>query len=258
MDIEIIDFHTHPFDETVSNICSHKSYCNMTVESTETVLKSLGISKICGSVIGKRKETIEWSDIAELNNKALELAEFYKGFYIPGFHVHPYFVMESCEEIERMSKLGIRLIGELLPYHHNWDDYSCKGLYEILDVAKAYNMIVNFHSMNEDSMDKMVSDNKDVTFVAAHPGEYKEFMRHLERMKMSENYHLDISGTGVFRYGMLKHGVDDFGAERFLYGSDFPTCNPPMFIHAVVDDPFLTDEEKELICSKNAKRLLGI
>lgn len=259
MDKEIIDFHTHPFDSTVGNICSHKKYCNMSVESTESVFKSLGVSKICGSVLNAGgKDKTEWNDLAVINNKALELAEFYKGFYIPGFHVHPGYVRESCEEIERMAKLGVRLIGELVPYYHHWEDYSSKAFYEILDVAKSYNMIVNFHSMNNDDMDKMVQDNKDVTFVAAHPGEYRDFMRHLDRMKMSENYHLDISGTGVFRYGMLKHGVDDFGAERFLYGSDYPTCNPPMFIHAVTDDPFLKDSEKELICSGNAKRLLAI
>lgn len=258
MDIEIIDFHTHPFDSLEYNICSHASYSDMSVENTETYLKKIGISRICGSVIGKRKEKTEWADIRVLNDKALELAEIYKGFYIPGFHVHPDFVKESCEEIERMSKLGVRLIGELVPYHHHWNDYSHKGFYEILDTAKAYNMVVSYHSMNDDSMDKMIKDNKDVVFVAAHPGEYKEYMRQLERMKMSENFYLDISGTGVFRHGMLKHGIDDFGAERFIYGSDYPTCNPTIFVHAVISDPLIKDTDKELICAKNIKRILGI
>ena len=258
MNYEIIAFHPHPFDAPEYNICSHKDYSEMTVESSEKILRKLGITRICGSVIGKRKESTCWEDISHLNNKALELARRYNGFYIPGFHVHPDFVRESCEEIERMSKLGVSLIGELVPYYHHWDDYSCKGFYEILDVAKSFNMVVSFHSMNEDSMDKMVKDHKDVTFVAAHPGEYREYMRHLERMKFSENYHLDISGTGVFRYGMLRHGIDEFGAERFLYGSDYPTCNPSMFVHAVISDPLIKDSERELICSGNAKRILGL
>lgn len=258
MDIEIIDFHTHPFDQTEYNICSHKAYIDMTPGFTESYLREIGIRQICGSVIGKRKDNIQWADIQILNNKSLELASLYNGFYVPGFHVHPGFVKESCEEIERMSKLGVRLIGELVPYHHLWDDYSCRGFSEILDVARDYNMVVSFHSMNEDSMDKMVSEHKDITFVAAHPGEYREFMRHLERMKMSENYHLDISGTGVFRLGMLRHAIDEFGAERVLLGSDYPTCNPSMFVHAVLSDPLITDTERELICNANAKRILGL
>jgi len=258
MDIEVIDFHTHPFDETEYNICSHKGYIDMSFEFTEKYLREIGISHICGSVIGKRKEKTEWSDIAVLNNKILELASRYNGFLTPGFHVHPDFVKESCEEIERMSKLGVRLIGELVPYSHHWDDYSCRGFSEILDTARAYNMVVSFHSMNEDSMDKMVSEHKDVTFVAAHPGEYRELLRHLERMRICENYHLDISGTGVFRLGMLRHVIDDFGADRILFGSDYPTCNPGMFVGGVLFDSLITDSEKEKIFSLNAKRILGI
>ncbi len=258
MDFEIIDFHTHPFDTAEHNICAHKEYSDMSFENTERDLRKLGINRICGSVIGKRKEKTEWADIRILNDKALELAQRYNGFYIPGFHVHPDFVKESCEEIERMSKLGVNLIGELIPYGHHWGDYSCKGFYEILDVAKEYNMVVSFHSMNEDSMDEMVKTHRDITFVAAHPGEYREFMRHLERMKMSENYLLDISGTGVFRHGMLRHAIDAFGAERILLGSDYPTCNPSMFVHAVISDFLIRDNEKELICSGNAKRILSL
>lgn len=258
MDFEIIDFHTHPFASNEFNICSHAKYADMSAGNTERDLKKLGISRICGSVIGKRKETVSWEDIRELNDKAMELADFYNGFYIPGFHVHPKFVKESCEEIERMSKLGVRLIGELVPYQHNWEDYSHKGFYEILDTAKAYNMIVSFHSMNDDSMDKMVKDNKDITFVAAHPGEYKQFMRHLDRMRMSENYLLDISGTGVFRHGMLRHAIDEIGVERIILGSDYPTCNPAMFLHAVLSDFLIKDREKEYICSLNCKRILNL
>ena len=119
-------------------------------------------------------------------------------------------------------------------------------------------MIVSFHSMNEDAMDEMVKNHKDVIFVAAHPGEYGGFMRHVERMKFSENYYLDLSGYGIFRYGMLRHAIDAFGIDRILFGSDYPTCNPGMYIGGVLFDNLLTDTEKEKIFSLNAKRLLKI
>ena len=92
----------------------------------------------------------------------------------------------------------------------------------------------------------------------AHPGEYGAFMRHVERMKLSENYYLDVSGYGIFRHGMLRHAIDAFGAERILYGSDYPTCNPAMYIGGVLLDSLISDSEKELIFAKNAKRLLGL
>lgn len=258
MAFEIIDFHTHPFWDEKTNICSHKEYCNMSIENTKEVFEKLGVYKICGSVIRTGEREAKWENIRYCNDKALELKEKYGDFYIPGFHIHPEFPEESYKEIERMNEKGIKLIGELVPYIHGWSDYSRTDFSELLNEAGKRNMIVNFHSAGQDEMDEMVKNHKDVVFIAAHPGEYKDFMRHLERMKMSENYYLDISGTGLFRYGMLKHAVDAFGAERILFGSDYPTCNPAMFIGGVLFDGLLTDSQKEKIFSLNAKKLLSV
>ena len=260
---EIIDFHTHPFSDIATNICLHQEYLDMSTDATTKYLKEVGISKICGSVLCRNIPNIShynnaWEMIAESNNRALELQKYYNGFYIPGFHVHPDYVTESCEEIERMHKLGVHLIGELVPYMHEWHDYSCKAFDEIIDVASQYEMIISFHSMDNDKMDKMVLKHPKTIFVAAHPGEYEDFIRHLDRMKISDNYYLDLSGTGLFRHGMLRHGIDKFGAERFIFGSDYPVCNPSMFIGGVSLDTLLSDEEKSLILAGNAKRLLKL
>ena len=78
------------------------------------------------------------------------------------------------------------------------------------------------------------------------------------KLWLSENYYLDLSGHGMFRHGMLRYGIDKFGAERFIFGSDYPTCNPGMYIGGVLLDPLITDTEKEKIFSLNARRLLGL
>ncbi len=259
MDFEIIDFHTHPFAENKNNICSHTEYCNMSVDNTVEVFKKLGVSIICGSVIGGGNDCDSyWQKIKANNDEALRLRDYYNGFYVPGFHVHPDYVEESINEIHRMHNEGVNLIGELVPYADGWNDYSCDAFSEILDEAGQHNMLVSFHSMGEDEMDKMVQKHKDIIFVAAHPGEYDEFMRHMERFKMSENYYFDISGYGIFRYGMLRHAIDIVGADRILFGSDYPTCNPGMYIGGVLMDNLLTDSEKEKIFSVNAKKLLKL
>ena len=259
---EIIDFHTHPFLREETNICSHKEYCNMSAENTLKTMTELGVSKICGSVIGDGKRIAPggntWSVIRSCNDEALALRELYGDFYIPGFHVHPDFVRESCEEIEHMHALGVNLIGELVPYSHGGWHYDSKGFDEILDTAGQYHMTVSFHSMNFDEMENMVKKHPNIVFVAAHPGEYNDFMRHMEIMKLSGSYYLDLSGYGIFRHGMLRHAIDKFGAERFLYGSDYPTCNPAMYLGGVLLDSLITDREKELIFAGNAKRLLKL
>lgn len=260
MDFKIIDFHTHPFIEEKNNICAHKEYCNMSAENTVRDMKALGITKICGSVIDVPKSDDEctFSKIRSNNDTALKLREMYGDFYIPGFHVHPFYVDESLHEIERMSALGVNLIGELVPYLDGWSDYSDERFSVLLKEAGRRGMVVSLHSSGENEMDDMVKRHPDVVFVMAHPGEYREFMRHVERMKYSENYYLDLSGYGIFRHGMLRHAIDAFGADRILFGSDFPTCNPAMYIGGVLLDNLITDTEREKILYLNAKRLLGL
>ncbi|MBQ8611354.1 MAG: amidohydrolase family protein [Oscillospiraceae bacterium] len=119
-------------------------------------------------------------------------------------------------------------------------------------------MVISFHSSGDDSMDEMVRRHPKTIFVAAHPGEYDKYLRHLARMRMSENYYLDLSGTGLFRHGMLRRGIDEFGPERFIFGSDYPTCSPAMFIGGIAMDPLLSEQEKTLILAGNAKRLLRL
>ena len=264
MSFEIIDFHTHPFLEEKNNICSHKEFCGMSAENSLEIFRTLGVSKFCGSVVDTHNENHPdvWQKLRQCNDIALQIREIYGDCYIPGFHVHPGFVEESLEEIRRMDAQGVKLIGEVVPYVDRWEEYGQNYASEefsvLLNEAGRRNMVVSFHSLGEDAMDKMVKKHPDVVFVAAHPGEYASFMRHLERMKENENYYLDLSGTGLFRYGMLRRAIDTVGADRILFGSDFPICNPAMFVGGVALDPLITDAEKEKILFLNAKRLLHL
>ena len=257
MAYEIIDFHTHPFCIDEENICIYRKDSGMNLESSVQYLKEMGIAKICGSVISSKGDT-PWAMIEKSNDRALEIRDSLGDFYVPGFHVHPDYVEQSCREIERMHSLGIRLIGELVPYYHGWKDYSCSAFDEILDAAEQYGMVVNFHSMDDDQMDAMVRKHPNLVLVAAHPNTMGYYQRHLDRMMLSKNYYLDLSGTGLFRHRMLRYGIDRCGADRFLFGTDYPVCNPAMYVGGVMMDSLLTAEEKQMILAGNAKRLLKL
>ena len=265
MTYEIIDFHTHPFLRPENNICSHQCVCNLQSGDILDEMRALGVSKFCGSVIAKAHEEDKnvWDRLKRANDDALKLREIFGDAYIPGFHVHPAFVEESIEEIHRMHEAGVRLIGELVPYSSEWESYgftyASDAFSRILEEAEKYNMIVNFHSDEDaDAMDAMVQNHKNLVLIAAHPGENPRFMRHLARAKMSKNYYLDLSGTGLFRYGMLPRAVKEMGADHVLFGTDYPTCTPGLYVGGVTFDKFLTDEEKALVFAGNAKRLLGL
>ena len=259
MNTPIIDFHTHPYLTADEFYCFYPEGFVPSPAQMKEDLSKAGISHICGSVLLKEKydEGRGFGYLKECNLKALLLKEALGNFYTPGFHVHPDYVKESCEEIEKMNSREIRLIGELVPYMHGWNDYSNKGLQDILDVAESFHMAVSYHTMPEEQeeMEKMVAAHPGITFIAAHPGEREDYQKHLERMKKYDNLYLDISGTGLFRYGMLAYGVNEVGSDRFLFGTDYPICNPKMYAQAILQEP-ITESARENIFYYNSRRLL--
>lgn len=265
---KIIDFHTHPFLTNETNICKYISSANTSVENTKKDLQKLGVEAICGSVIkalgGPVGEIFEvsWQQVKALNDEALKLKEIYGDFYCPGFHIHPAHKKESILEIERMNKLGVKIIGELVAYMQGWNDYGSKEMTEILECAEHYDMIVSFHGAGGDfrldGMDKMVKRFKNLKIVGAHPNSGDILQRHLNRFEYSDNYFVDVSGGGLSSHGTVRYLIDKVGKEKILFGSDYPTCNIGMFIGGITNDFLLSEDEKEHILYKNAKKLLQI
>lgn len=259
MQRKIVDFHVHPFVDETENMCFYKQSLSFENERFVTDLKACGIITICGSVINSAGSKPEegFAPIRKLNRHALELWEKWGEFYVPGVHVHPAFVKESCEELEFMHQRGVKLVGELVPYMQGWSDYACPQLGEILDVIGEFGMVVSYHSMDDVQMERMIANHPKVTFVAAHPNDRDKYPLHLERLQKYPNAYLDLSGTGLFRYGMLKHGVNRVGAEKFLFGTDYPITNPHMYVQAVEFED-ISEDAKDMIFYKNARRLLGL
>ena len=256
----IIDFHTHPYLSGEEFLNFYPQCFAPSPEQCRQDLERAGISKICGCVILKEPYRREegFAPIRQCNERALKLQDILGGFYVPGFHVHPDYVEESIAEIERMHARGVRLIGELVPYLHGWSNYASRSLSEILDAAGRYRMVVSFHTLpdEQEEMTRMVREHPDVTFVAAHPGDKGVFLKHLERMEQCENLYLDLSGTGIFRYGLAAYGVQRVGSERFLFGTDYPICNPRMYVQAIYQEP-ISEADRENILHKNANALIG-
>ncbi len=261
---KIIDFHTHPFAEDAYNICRNIPYCNMSAENTEKDLRSIGVTHIMGSAIKGRTPVPDMAHIKEINDEALRLRDFYGGFYIPGIHIHPAFVKESIEELNRMKKEGVKLVGELVPYMHGWKGYSSMALSEILSCAEENGMVVSFHgpsTYDEESakdIDLKIENHPKAIFVGAHVGTSQVLQSHIDRLKKYPNYMVDLSGDGIYRHGVLRHLIDECGYDRILFGSDYPVCNPASYIGAVEFDFLIKQHEKDAIFYNNTARLFDI
>ena len=255
---KVIDFHVHPFWEEGEKFIR---YCPFPGDPDEFLsdITGAGIDRFCGTVISCSAGTEDFAPYREMNRHALALREKYKGAYIPGVHIHPSFPRESCEELEQLHRQGVRLIGELVPYIHQWEGnaISSPGAMEIYDLAQQLGMVVSFHPTDGEDIERAVSAFPHLPFVAAHPGEKEAVDAHIQRMKKYPNLHLDLSGTGLFRYTLVRYLVDQVGADRILFGTDYPICNPAMYLHGVLYEK-LTEEEREQVLHRNAERLLGL
>lgn len=260
MDFEIIDFHVHPFITPDENVCRFPS-SDMDKDFTLNIMKRNGVSKFCGSVISRKPSTIEtvWEKFSVCNEHALELFDYYNGSYVAGCLVHPCNVDGSKKYIDLFSGKGLNLVGEIVPWSsHMQNSYNSAEMLEILDYASTKGMILSAHPTSPDDMDLLCENLPNLTIVGAHPGEGEQLERHILRAKKYKNYYLDLSGTGIFRYRTTRKIVDEIGAEKVIFGTDYPICSLQIYIDGVMRDELLSDDEKRLILSGNAKRLLKL
>lgn len=251
----IIDFHTHPFRSPAHCLNFYPEMTASDLSGLKRQLSDAGITRICGSVLEKGGQITSFEDIRRLNREALAIRDALGDFYAPGFHIHPSYPRESIEEIGHMHSRGLRLIGELVPYMHGWGDFSARNWMEIMDAADEYGMLCSYHTPFDFDMEEMLSAHPNVTFIAAHPGDASRVPEHIALMRRHDNLCLDLSGTGLFRFGLLRHLVSQVGADRILFGTDYPICNPRMYVQAVLGED-ISPEDREKILRKNAARLL--
>lgn len=253
--MRIVDFHMHPYLKESENMRFYPNGDHP--DEIQRRLENSGITHICGSICSKDESVSVW----QLNEIALQAWEKWGNFYTPGFHVHPAEIDKSLAEIRRMHGLGVRLLGEVVPYMHGWNDFSHTNYFDEMDVilaeAEKCGMVFSFHTDWSWKMDDLIERHPALPFVAAHPGERAGVENHISRMRKYENAYLDISGTGILRLGMLEHLVNSVGADRILFGTDYPISNHDLYVH-VVRTARISDADKEKIFCLNAERLLGL
>ena len=251
----IVDAHCHPVSENVNSLVNRYG-SPVTAGEFFSEMRSFGIDLCCGSVIKQIKDPQDFSQFAETNEAGFLLEKEYPGFYQTGIRINPLFKKESLAELEKYHRNGVTWLGELVPYMSGYTSYTSPEILEIFAAARDLGMTVNIHTMDADDIDKLMAELPDLKVVAAHPGDGSLVMTHTELLKRHKNLHWDISGTGLFRWGMLRYMVEQCGAEKILFGTDFPICNVSMQIYGVLSER-ISDEAKAAIFSGNFDRLCG-
>lgn len=239
---QIIDCHIHPAidADTSYNWFGPSGDFARQVDA----LRRAGVTRACGALI-KAGMPESFSAIRILNDLALRLRDRFPDFYIPGIQVHPHFPDESCREIERCcGREGVRWIGELVGYLMGYrDEYASDAALTIMRAAAAHGAVVNFHCHDLEALDRLCAGAPTLKLVLAHPGGGKdEISRRLAKVAQYPNLHLDISGSGIDRLGILRWAMDIAGKEKLLFGTDFPINNPAVHVHGALFEALASDE----------------
>ena len=248
----IIDAHMHPY------LAADRDFAfdvPRTYEDFFAVQARAGIQLSCGSFnefgAGNDPEKLR-----KCNNRVLEVYEKYPEKFYPGVNISPLLPELSCAMIEEFHSRGFRWIGELAWYVMGYEKYAIPGMKEILDLAAQLDMTVCLHPSTYEDIDELLGSFPRTRIVIAHPEGPWSITKMYELARKHENMRLDLSGSGLFRMGMLRRGIDMMGADRILFGTDYPICNPGMNVAGVLFED-LTDRERKLILRENFLELTG-
>jgi len=292
----MIDAHTHMFPEDV--IHNWNAYAerdpyfgNLTKDSPKSRTREAFATAEDG-IREADKAGIEvivmqgwyWNDMdlcRQHNDYMAELTEKYPGRYVAFGSINPVFGKEAVKEVERCYERGFAGIGELGP---GGNGFSLKDprLYDVLEAAEALHLPVNFHvgepmghvyagkdlTPIEGFYDLAVRYPK-LKLIFAHMGGGLPFYEILPEVKEAfRNVYYDLAANPLlYDIRSTKAAVRLAGAERILFGTDFPLTIYPevfkgqdltMFVEDIRKNAGLTPYERERVMGENMRELISV
>ena len=263
----IIDFHTHIFPDGFANRA-------MSVLSANGNVGYVAPATLNGLVASMDECGVDRSVVLNVVTKESQHENVLR------------FAKET--DSERVISFGSVLPSSVYALEYVWkiSDEELKGIkfhpalqriyaddeqyFPIYDLARALNLIVVFHvgfdysfpdelNASPKSMLKIARNFPGLRIVAAHMGGLKMAEDVLEEVAGQADIYMDTAYCAEpwLDKGILKKIIRKHGAEKILFGSDYPWHMPSQEI-SLIRSLDISQEEKDMILGGNAGRLLGI
>jgi len=278
----IIDFHTHVFPPRLKSNRSQYidkdpvfsllySSEKARLATADELIASMDENGVDISVI----LNLGWTThelCVETNDYILESIARYPRRLIGFCAVQPRSPEAAIAEIERCAKEGIRGIGELRPDMQLFNFTDKEAMQPIIEVLKKHKLILLIHAsepaghtypgkgkVTPDILYPFITNFPDLTIVCAHWGGGLPFYALMPEVKQAmKNVFFDTAASPFLYSPQIYSQVDQLiGAEKILFGSDYPLIPQSRFIREI-NSTSLPEEEKNLILSGNALRILNI
>jgi len=278
----IIDFHTHVFPPQIkknrskyieSDPCFAILYSdkNAKIATADELIASMDRAGIDTSVI----VNIGWTThelCVETNDYILESIARYPRRLIGFCAVQPHSYEAAITEIERCAEEGIRGIGEMRPDIQLFDLRDEEVIEPVIEVIRKRKLILLIHAtepvghnyagkgaITPETLYPFITSRPDLTIVCAHWGGGLPFYALMPEVKqaMGNVFFDTAASTLLYSPQIYKQVIQLVGAEKILFGSDYPLLAPSRLLDEIrsLDLP---EETRDLILSGNAQRLLDI
>ena len=263
----VIDFHTHAFPDTLAQraIASVVKACGRQYEPcSDGTLSGLisNMDKFGVDISVVQPVITKPSQLETLNRWAKDI----ESERIISFGaVHPD-TDDYKRDIDFICSLGFKG----LKFHPEYQHFTLDDdkMLKIYDYAIHKGLILLFHAGFDPAFPPPYHSNPKMfaevykklgggTIVAAHLGGQKQWDE-VEEYICGTDIYIDTSmGFEYYSKEQFMRIVKSHGADKILFGSDSPWSKADYELECIRSLP-LTDEERELILSGNARRLLGI
>ncbi len=263
----VIDFHTHAFPDAIAE----RAIAGL-IKSSSGVYPCCSDGTINGLCANMERFGVDISVVQPVITKASQLKTLNewalsicsdKIISFGGIYPH---TEDYKADIDFVCSLGIKG----LKFHVEYQGFVLDDpkMLKIYDYAFEKGLIVLHHAgfdpafpppfrSSPKQFANIAKEMRGGTLIAAHLGGHDQW-NEVEEYIVGTNIYLDTSmGFGYYPHDQFLRIVKNHGADKILFGSDSPWSRADEEIAALRALP-LSESEKELILSGNAKRLLGI
>ena len=276
----IIDFHTHILplqvkenrdDFVKGDACFAEFYSSpkAKIVTSEELIASMDQAEIDTSVIlntGWMSQEL----CAQINDYILEAAARYPDRLVAFCAIQPKAGEAAIVELERCARGGARGIGELRPDIQGFNLGDKELMEPFAEVARRYHLLFLIHAsepvghlypgkgtITPDTLYRFISNFPELYVICAHWGGGLPFYALMPEVASAlANTFFDTAATPfLYHPRIFKHIADIAGADKILFGSDYPLLAPSRIIDQI-ESVCLSPEVKAMILGGNARRLL--
>lgn len=261
--MQIIDFHTHIYPEPVAakaakNIRDFYNIYDASLDGSADHLlaygKEAGISKYVVLPVA-----VKANNVKHINSFIMQqVAEHSEFIGFGTLHAQMDNLTDECERILKCGLKGIKFHPDFQTF--DIDDPRLYPAYEILQGK----VPIIFHTgdkrydySNPRRLRHILELFPNLHTIGAHFGGYSMYESAYEELK-DTNCFFDISSSLMFMEdGIAESYIRKYGAERMVYGTDFPLWDPRIEVPRFMNLK-LTSNEFEQIAWKTASNILNL